>query len=79
MADNLKIRQPEDPKKININQDWEVKEWTKELGVSETKLKAAVKEVGPIVKDVKKYLGKYILNYLGNTVEKLHFELIQSI
>jgi hypothetical protein len=58
MSDNLKRRQPEDPRKININQDWEVKEWTKQLGVSEEKLKAAVKAVGPLVTDVKKHLKK---------------------
>ena len=58
MTDNLKRRQPEDPNKINVNQSWEISYWTDELGVSEQKLRDAVAAVGPLVKDVKKYLGK---------------------
>lgn len=58
MTDNLKRRQPEDPNKINVNQSWEISYWSDALGVSEQKLRAAVAAVGPLVKDVKKYLGK---------------------
>ncbi len=57
MPDDLKRIKPEDPKKINVNQQWEIDYWTKELSVSETKLKVAVKAVGPMVKDVKNHLG----------------------
>ena len=53
MADNLNIKQPEDPTKININQDWELKYWANELGVGESRLIAIVKKVGPLVKDVR--------------------------
>ena len=56
MPDNLKRRQPEDPKKINIKQQWEIDYWTKELGVSESKLKRAVEAVGVMVVNVKKWL-----------------------
>lgn len=48
---------PEDPHRININQPHEVAYWTKKLGVSEQTLRAAVKAVGPMVSDVKRYLG----------------------
>ncbi|QNM94884.1 DUF3606 domain-containing protein [Chitinimonas koreensis] len=58
MSDNLGIKQPADPKKINVNEDWEVKYWTKELGVNEATLRAAVKAVGPLVVDVRRHLGK---------------------
>jgi Protein of unknown function (DUF3606) len=58
MSDNLKIRQPQDPKKININETWEVSYWTKALGVTEQKLREAVKAVGPMVVDVRKWLAK---------------------
>jgi hypothetical protein len=58
MPDNLKIRQPEDPQKINVNEQWEVNYWTTALGVSEFQLRNAVKAVGPFVKDVKSYLKK---------------------
>lgn len=58
MSDNLNRRQPEDPKKINKNQSWEIEYWCKELNCTRDELLAAIKEVGPYVKDVKKYLGR---------------------
>lgn len=57
MADDLTRRVPEDPTKINVSQSWEVQYWTKKLGVTEQQLKTAVKAVGPLVKDVKRYLN----------------------
>ena len=57
MADDLKIRRPEDPKKINVNEYWEVITWTKKFNVSEAELKAAVKAVGVNVADVENYLA----------------------
>ena len=56
MADDLKRTAPEDPKKININQAWEVQYWCKVLGVTEDELREAVEAVGPMVEDVKAYL-----------------------
>ncbi|MBI3130471.1 MAG: DUF3606 domain-containing protein [Acidobacteria bacterium] len=58
MTDNLKIRQPEDPTKVNVNESWELDYWTKKFNVSPAKLKEAVKAVGPLVVRVKQYLGK---------------------
>lgn len=58
MPDNLKIKQPEDPKKINVHEQWELKYWTNKFGVTEAKLKEAVKAVGVQVSDVEKYLKK---------------------
>lgn len=57
MTDNLKIRRPLDAQKINVHEDWEVGYWTKALNVSEANLRKAVAAVGPMVKDVKRYLG----------------------
>ena len=57
MPDDLTRRQPEDPKQINVNQDWELNLWSKKFGVSKDRIKEAVKAVGPWVKDVKEYLG----------------------
>lgn len=56
MPDNLSRRRPEDPKKVNINQAWEIQYWTRELGVSESQLIRAVNSVGPMVEDVKSLL-----------------------
>lgn len=58
MADDLNRRAPEDPKKINIDQTWEVSYWTSELGISESKLREAVQAVGPMVVDVKDWLKR---------------------
>lgn len=57
MSDDLKIRRPLDAQKINLNEQYEVNYWCKELGVTEEKLRAAVKAVGVMVKDVKNHLG----------------------
>jgi len=58
VADNLKDRAPEDAKRISLKEDWEVKYWTKSLGVSEPELKRLVKEHGPMVEDVRKFAKK---------------------
>lgn len=57
MADNLKIREPQDRTKINVNETWELEYWTKKFNVSAEKLKTAVKAVGPSVAKVKVHLG----------------------
>ena len=56
MSDNLKSTGPEDPKKINLNQSWEVAYWTGALGVSATKLQQAVSVVGVMAADVRVWL-----------------------
>lgn len=58
MADDPKKTGKQDDIRININQVHEVAYWTKKWGISEAKLKEAVAAVGPMVKDVQKYLGK---------------------
>ena len=57
MNDNLKIKRPLDPTKININQSWELQERSKSWGISQEKIIQAVKKVGPMVLDVKRHLG----------------------
>ena len=59
MPDNLKRISPEDPKKINVNQPWELKRWANILGVTQDELKKIVKKVGPSVEKVKAFLQKY--------------------
>ncbi len=58
MADNLTDRGPADRDRINVHEDWEVTYWSKKFGVTPTELKAAVKAVGVMVVDVRRYLGK---------------------
>ncbi|HZI04613.1 MAG TPA: DUF3606 domain-containing protein [Archangium sp.] len=58
MADDPNYRGPLDRERINVNQPHEVRWWCKELGCTESELRAAVKAVGVMVKDVRKHLGK---------------------
>jgi len=53
--DKSKIGKP-DRIRININEGYEKEYWKKELDVSGQQLAGAVRVVGPMVKDVKKYL-----------------------
>lgn len=58
MSDNLKIRQPEDPKQINVHEDWELQYWSNKFGITKDQLRQAVQKVGTYVDDVKNYLNK---------------------
>jgi hypothetical protein len=56
MADDLKKRGKPDRDRINVQEKWERDRWAAKLGVSWQQLIGAVRAVGPMVKDVKKYL-----------------------
>jgi len=58
MSDDLTKRRPQDASKVNVNEQWEVNWWTQEFGCTETQLRNAVKAVGVMAADVRKYLGK---------------------
>lgn len=58
MSDDLTNRGPQDRARINVNEDHELRYWTKELGVSEQRLKEAVKAVGVSVEAVREHLRK---------------------
>ena len=58
MADDLSNRGPADRIRINVNENHEVRYWTKELGVSGARLRELVKEHGVMAEDVRKALGK---------------------
>jgi len=55
--DNRKKRGTQDRSKINMSEDYEVKYWTKELGVDREKLQKAVDKVGNSAAAVRKELG----------------------
>lgn len=46
-----------DNSRIYVDQTHEINYWTKQLKTSPEKLKKAVGAVGPMVKDIKKWLG----------------------
>jgi hypothetical protein len=56
MSDNKTKTAPEDAKRVNVNEDYEVAYWSKRLTTTPEKLRAAVKKVGVMVDDVEKEL-----------------------
>lgn len=58
MADDKSQRGPQDAKRINVHEDYEVNYWSKSLGVSPERLKKAVETAGVMAEDVRKELGK---------------------
>lgn len=58
MPDNKNITHPLDAKRIDINDQAEIRNWCKSFNCTEVQLKAAVKAVGTSGAAVRKYLGK---------------------
>ncbi len=58
MADDKTKTGQQDDIRINVNQDHELRDWSKKLGVTHDELKAAVKAVGVMAKDVEAHLKK---------------------
>ncbi|APQ10988.1 hypothetical protein BJP27_05545 [Pseudomonas oryzihabitans] len=46
MTDNIGIRGPQDPKTVNLHQEWEVRHWCKEFACTEDELREAVELAG---------------------------------
>jgi len=57
MADDFRKRGPEDRSRINVNEPWELKYWSKTLGVTPDRLKEVVRQVGARTEDVEQYLS----------------------
>jgi hypothetical protein len=47
-----------DRRRINVNQDYELRDWSEKFGVSPDELKRAVEAVGTSAEDVEKFLKK---------------------
>jgi len=56
MADNLQKRGGQDRKRINVNEDYELRDWSDKFGVTKERLKEAVQAVGDQADKVEKYL-----------------------
>lgn len=52
MSDDKRNLGRPDRDRIDVNEDYELRDWSEKFGVSEDGLAAAVKRVGPIAKDV---------------------------
>jgi hypothetical protein len=57
MSDNLQKRGGQDRQRINVGEDYELRDWAKKFGVSEEELKAAVQAVGDRAGAVEKRLN----------------------
>lgn len=53
MSDDRSRRAPADAQRVNVNEDYEVRYWVQELGISREKLEEIVKRVGPMARDVR--------------------------
>lgn len=58
MADDKSKTGGQDRKRINLNEDYEVRDWTKSLGVTEQQLRDAVKAVGDSAEKVREHLKR---------------------
>jgi hypothetical protein len=58
MADDLGNKSAQDQSRINVNEEHEVRYWTKALDVDEATLRAAVAAVGTSAQAVRTHLGK---------------------
>jgi hypothetical protein len=56
MSDDLTNRGGQDRTRIDVSQNYELRDWAHKLGVSKEELRAAVKAVGDQAATVEKYL-----------------------
>ncbi|EDY18493.1 conserved hypothetical protein [Chthoniobacter flavus Ellin428] len=56
MADDKSKAGGPDRDRINVHEDYELRDWSQKFGVTPEKLKEVVKKVGPMVTDVEKAL-----------------------
>ena len=57
MSDDTSKQGPQDPGKINLSEDDEIAYWTKELGVTEERLRQLVKDHGDSAEAVRSANG----------------------
>lgn len=58
MADDRTKAGKPDRDRINVEENYELRDWSDKFGVTPDEIKAAVKEVGPMAEDVRLYLRK---------------------
>ena len=58
MSDNKQKSGGQDRTRINVNQDYELRDWSDKLGVTKERLKEAVQAVGDSADKVQEYLKR---------------------
>jgi hypothetical protein len=56
MADDKSKTRPQDAQRINVNEEYEVRDWSKKFGCTPEQLKAAVANIGVMAADVEREL-----------------------
>lgn len=56
MSDDKSQSQGQDRQRINVNQDYELRDWAQSLGTTPERLKEAVQAVGDRAEKVREYL-----------------------
>lgn len=59
MSDDKGKSGGQDRRRINVNQDYELRDWAASFGVTEAQLKEAVAKVGDRADEVKRYLESH--------------------
>ncbi|MGN6530915.1 MAG: DUF3606 domain-containing protein [Ginsengibacter sp.] len=54
--DNKKDIGTRDRSRINLSEDYELSHWSEKFGISKAELRNAVKQAGPMVKDIEAFL-----------------------
>jgi hypothetical protein len=58
MSDDKTRTGGQDRLRINVHEDYELRDWSKRLGVTSERLKELVKQHGTMAADIRKALGK---------------------
>lgn len=58
MSDDKKKVGKADRDRINLSEEYEVRDWAEKYNITPKELRDAVNEVGPMAKDVEAYLKK---------------------
>jgi hypothetical protein len=59
MADDKRISGGQDRQRINVGQDYELRDWSEKFGVTPERLKQAVEAVGTQADEVEQYLKRH--------------------
>lgn len=57
MADDKTLSGGQDRTRINVNEDYELRDWSKKFGVTPEELREGVEAVGPTVAAVEKHFA----------------------
>ncbi len=59
MSDNKSLVGKQDRDRINVNEDFELRDWSNHFGITSDHLREAVEAVGPMFKDVEAWLSSH--------------------